>query len=371
MMPIRSIQVRGYRSIQRVLLRLGQVNVLVGANGCGKSNLYRSLYLLTAAADGRFARELANEGGMASALWAGEQAKGISKRIAIEVKFDQWTYHFECGLPAPRRSAFHLDPLIRCEELWFHDGERRVSVFRRTNGTAQLRDEMGRVVKFPNDLSDAESILSELREPHRYPELSTLRSALLGWRFYHQFRTDVESPLRRPQIGVQTPVLSDDGTDLAAALQTIIEIGDREALSAAISDAFPGSSVQIETSSGGMEIVLAMPDFRRAFRVSELSDGTLKYLCLTAALLSPRPPTLLAMNEPDANLHPQLYEPLARMILRAGRHSQVWITTHSQLLAGLLQHHAAANVIRLEKRNGATAIASDVPDESSQETERQ
>ncbi|MBX3414015.1 MAG: AAA family ATPase [Pirellulales bacterium] len=358
MMPIRSLQVRGYRSIQRVQLRLGPVNVLEGANGCGKSNLYRSLYLLAAAAEGRFARTLANEGGMASALWAGEQIKGVSKRITIEVEFDQWSYHFACGLPMPSKSAFHLDPLIRSEELWFHDGDRKTSVFRRENGSAQLRDETGRAVKFPLDLSDAESILSELREPHRYPELSALRSVLLGWRFYHQFRTDFESPLRRPQIGVQTPVLSHDGTDLAAALQTILEIGEGDVLNAAVSDAFPGGSVEIESSNGGMEIALAMPEFRRAFRGSELSDGTLKYLCLAAALLSPRPPALLAINEPDANLHPKLYEPLARLISQAGRNSQVWITTHSRALATLLQRYAAAQVIRLEKRNGATVIAS-------------
>ncbi len=367
MMPIRSLHVRGYRSIQRVLLRLEQVNVLQGTNGCGKSNLYRSLYLLATAAEGRFARTLAYEGGMASALWAGEQSKGVSKRITIEVKFDQWSYQFACGLPMPSLSAFHLDPLIRSEELWFHDGERRVSVFQRKNGSAQFRDETGRVVKFPIELSDAESILSELREPHRYPELSALRSVLLGWRFYHQFRTDAESPLRRPQIGVRTPVLGHDGTDLAAALQTIFEIGDAGALTAAVSEAFSGGSLQIEDSRGGMEVALAMPEFRRAFRGNELSDGTLKYLCLAAALLSPRPPTLLAINEPDANLHPQLYEPLARMIVRAGQHSQIWITTHSQQLAELLQHDASAQVIRLEKRNGATVVTGDIPEEMPQD----
>ena len=83
-------------------------------------------------------------------------------------------------------------------------------------------------------------------EPHRYPELSALRSVLLGWRFYHQFRTDFESPLRRPQTGVRTPVLSHDGTDLAAALQTIFEMGDSDALKAAISEAFSGGSVLVE-----------------------------------------------------------------------------------------------------------------------------
>ena len=105
-----------------------------------------------------------------------------------------------------------------------------------------------------------------------------------------------------------------------------------------------------------MEVTLRSPEFRRAFRASELSDGTLKYLCLLAALLSPRPPALLAINEPDANLHPQLYEPLSRMIAKAADHSQLWITTHSQRLAELLKQHAGASLIQLEQCDGATII---------------
>src|SRR5688500_15216862 len=218
-MPIRTISVQGYRSVQRVFLRLGQVNAIVGPNGCGKSNLYRSLYLLWAAANGRLAQMLAEEGGMPSALWAGEWHRGVSKRISVAVGFDRWTYEFACGLAQPSGSAFVLDPFVREEALWFHDGGRRTPVFQRTNGSAFLRNDAGERVTFPLALSDSESIMSELREPHLYPELSELRSVLLGWRFYHHFRTDSESPLRRPQIAVRTPVLSHDGTDLAAALQ--------------------------------------------------------------------------------------------------------------------------------------------------------
>src|SRR5256885_612046 len=68
--------------------------------------------------------------------------------------------------------------------------------------------------------------LSQIIDPHLYPEISAIRNEILSWRFYHHFRTDLDSPLRQPQIGVQTTVLSHDGSDLAAALQTILEIGD-------------------------------------------------------------------------------------------------------------------------------------------------
>jgi predicted ATPase len=73
-------------------------------------------------------------------------------------------------------------------------------------------------------------------------------------------------------------------------------------------------------------------------------------------VISPRPPSLLAFNEPDASLHPHLYEPLAQAIAHAADHSQFWITTHSPQFAELLQRHAGAALIRLEKRDGATVV---------------
>ncbi|REK19240.1 MAG: recombinase RecF [Planctomycetota bacterium] len=356
-MPIRWLSIRGYRSVQRVRLELGQVNVLVGPNGCGKTNLYRSLFLLNQAADGRLASTLAAEGGMPSCLWAGEFRKGVPKRVTIEVGFDQWSYRFACGLAQPHGSAFSLDPIVREEQLEFRGHARRTTVFQRKNGSAQLRDEQGRPIDFPMELTDSESILSELREPHRFPELSALRSVLLSWRFYHEFRTDADSPLRRPQIAVRTPVLSHDGVDLAAALQTIGEIGRGMELQQAVADAFPGASLYIAMGQAGMEVQLEREEFRRRFAARELSDGTLKYLCLLAALYTPRPPALLAMNEPDANLHPQLFEPLARLIARAGQDSQLWITTHSQPLAESLRREADAKLIQLEMLDGATTVS--------------
>jgi predicted ATPase len=205
-------------------------------------------------------------------------------------------------------------------------------------------------------LSDSESVLSGLREPHRFPQISALRQEILGWRFYHSFRTDIDSPLRQPQTGVRTPVLNHDGSDLAPALQTIIEIGDGPALAEGIDRAFPGSSLAIRTGETRFSLFLQMPGFHRSFSALELSDGTLRYLCLLAALLSPRPPAVLALNEPETSLHPDLMEPLARLILRASRDTQLWITTHSEHLAALIGEQTGAEPVRLEKVDGETRI---------------
>jgi predicted ATPase len=364
--PIREVHVTGYRSVRDVRLRLRQINVLTGPNASGKSNLYNSVFLLAKAAQGGFARVIADEGGMASVLWAGER-KGRSiassrlepVRMGLGVKTDSFNYDLVCGLPKPYRSAFDLDPEVKEERVWM-EGPRgmKVTFFERNSERAWILDREERLADYSGELLPTESVLSQLREPHLYPELSALRAEMNQWRFYHHFRTDHESPLRHPQVGVRTPVLGHDGRDLAAALQTIIEIGQEEDLHDAIRSAFPGASLEIDhdDESGMFAVLLRMPGLKRPLRARELSDGTLRYLCLLAALLSPRPPALLALNEPETSLHPDLYEPLARTIVNASRNSQLWVVTHSQRLAELVEQYSGEEPIRLELTGGETKV---------------
>lgn len=365
-MPIREVHVTGYRSVRDVRLRLRQINVLTGPNASGKSNLYNSVFLLAKAAQGGFARVIADEGGMPSVLWAGER-KGRSMtssrlepvRMGLGVKTDTFNYDLVCGLPKPYRSAFDLDPEVKEERVWM-EGPRamKVTFFERNPERAWILDREERLADYSGELLPTESVLSQLREPHLYPELSALRAEMNQWRFYHHFRTDHESPLRHPQVGVRTPVLGHDGRDLAAALQTIIEIGQEEDLHDAIRSAFPGASLEIDhdEESGMFAVLLRMPGLKRPLRARELSDGTLRYLCLLAALLSPRPPALLALNEPETSLHPDLYEPLARAMVNASHNSQLWVVTHSQRLAELVEQYSGEEPIRLELTGGETKV---------------
>ena len=103
----------------------------------------------------------------------------------------------------------------------------------------------------------------------------------------------------------------------------------------------------------------------RPLRTAELSEGTLRYLLLAAALLTPRPPPLMVLNEPEANLHPDLLKPLARLIARAARDSQILVVSHAEQLISELEIEADCTRIRLQKRLGETLAEQDDADSPS------
>jgi predicted ATPase len=359
---LEALHVRGYRSARDVHIELAPVSVLVGENGTGKTNLYRALQLARAAAEGSLSRDLAGEGGMPSVLWAGPRKKA-PVRMEVEVRVDGVVYELGCGLPSPTSgasreegTAFVLDPEVKHERVAVTEGKREIELARREGLAAWLRDDEGVRRTYVGELDVGESMLAQLRDPHRFSVVSRLRHALAAFRFYHHFRTDAEAPLRAPRVGIRTPILDDRGHDLAAALQTIREIGDEPGLARHVDAAFPGARLRIDTGGARFEVTLEMKGIQRALRAAELSDGTMRYLCLLAALLSPRPPALLALNEPETSLHDSLLEPLAALLAEAARRSQLWITTHSMRLGERLVTLTRGELLRVQRIAGETRV---------------
>ena len=352
------IAITGYRSIRSIILRLGQLNVVTGANGSGKSNLYRALRLIADAADGRLAESLAREGGFDSVRWAGPKKIGkepVSLRLGFTA--DPLSYCFDLGLPQPSESMFDGDPEMKRECLWRGVGmdakdlcaDRRVRTLRCRGATGKWQD-------IDVNLPRQASMLSEYADPMAVPELIIMRETLRRWRFYDTFRVDAQSPARRACVATFTPIMAGDGSDLPAAIQTIREIGDRDGLDQAINDAFPGSEISIVATDAGMQLYFEQPGMKRDLSAAELSDGTLRFLLLVAALLTPRPPELMVLNEPENSLHPDLIPALARLIALAAENSQVIVVSHNAALVDALEADEICVPIRLEKDSGETVL---------------
>lgn len=377
---LHTLAVANYRSINRLILPLGRLNLITGANGSGKSNLYRALRLLAETAQGGVVNALAREGGLESSFWAGPEkvsrrmrngevaVQGGPRQGAMRLRLgfvgDDFGYSIALGLPESNSgedrstpSAFALDPEIKRECIWAGASYRPASLLvDRAGPMVRMREGRSWEV-LAQHLPNYDSLFDQIGNDPGCPEVFQLRETIRRWRFYDHFRSDADAPARQPQLGTRTPVLHHDGRDLAAALQTIREIGDPAALDAAIDDAFPGSRLRIDFQAGGRFVVeLHQEGLLRPLGAAELSDGTLRYLLLVAALLTPRPPSLMVLNEPETSLHPDLLPALGRLIIAASRQTQVWVVSHASRLIATLRESPECNILELDKQLGQTCI---------------
>ncbi|HEX3738813.1 MAG TPA: AAA family ATPase [Terriglobales bacterium] len=367
------LAISNYRSLRNLIVPLKRLNVITGPNGSGKSSLYRALRLLADVALGHIVTSLAREGGLQSTLWAGPESISRAVRqgtypvqrtrrkqpVSLRLGFagDDFGYLIDLGLPKPDlTSMFGLDPEIKQEAIW-HGPTLRPSTMlvERRGPVARIHGENGCNI-VADSLAAFESMMTHIADPRNAPEMLVLRESIRAWRFYDHFRTDADSPARLPQIGTRTPVLGNDGSDLAAALQTINEIGDNQALGSAVADAFPGGRIEVASNSGRFTLTMEQHGMLRPLDVAELSDGTLRYLLWIAVLLTPRPPALMVLNEPETSLHPDLLGPLARLISRASERSQVIVVTHAAKLIATLTEQKECHSVVLEKQFAETFI---------------
>ena len=369
-----ALAISGYRSLREIVVPLGRLNLVTGPNGSGKSNLYRALRLLADTAQGRVIGSLAREGGLDSVLWAGPEqiarsvrqgrhpVQGTSRkgpvRLCLGFASEGFGYAIDLGLPANPVAAFAQDPEIKREVVWNGPALRPSALLVDRRGPlVRARDGRDWTV-LAQDLATFDSAMTQCADPRGTPELLLLREGIRGWRFYDHFRADASAPARLPQVGTHTPVLGHDGADLAAAIATIRAIGDHEALAAAVDDAFPASRVSVACQGTWFMVEMQQHGILRPLVASELSDGTLRYLLWVAALLTPRPPDLLVLNEPETSLHPDLLPALARLIVQASARSQVIVVSHASGLIDALQAQPECHSITLTKDFGETQAVS-------------
>jgi predicted ATPase len=337
-------------------LPLHPLNVLIGPNGSGKSNLLEILALFRAAPS-RLATPFKEAGGIGEWLGKGLPAGDIEARIDAFVSFpagDHPLWHtLFFGENGGRFEVF--DEWI---ESWDEAAGKPVLPyfyrFRRGRPILNGLELRERHLQREN-VSPEESILSQVRDPERYSALSWLQQQYEAIRLYRNWSFGPAMNLRRAQsTHARGDFLSEGGDNLALVLSKFRSQTKAELLES-LQKLYEGIQDFHITVEGGNVLLFLEEAGGREIPATRLSDGTLRYLCLLAILLHPEPPPLLAIEEPELGLHPDVIPHIAELLVRASERTQIVATTHSRMLVDALSDHPASVVI-CEKVNGESQM---------------
>ena len=334
-------------------LELGPLNVLIGPNGSGKSNLIAAIGMLQAAPRdlGAPIRETGGIGEWLHKSESGDQRGSISADVVCPPRRGALRYSL---FVEEQSHAFQVyAELVGDSEpgsglhLYYH--------YRGGGGTLHPKGGVRRALGVGN-LDRGQSVLSQLKDPHAYPEITDLGKTFDGIRIYREWSFGRQAPSRRPQPSDQpNNFLAEDTSNLGLVLNRLRR---RPAVKKRLLEAarklydgltdfdviVEGGTVQVFLEENGITV----PAVR-------LSDGTLRYLCLLAILCHDDPPPLVCIEEPELGLHPDMMPALADLLREASTRCQLIATTHSDVLVDALTEEPESVVV-CEKHEGRTQL---------------
>jgi predicted ATPase len=322
------LSVAGYRRLKVLDIALRPINVLIGANGVGKSSFLDVFDLLAASAEGNLQTNVTGLGGMESLL----TADGSTNAITLALQMDQ---EGAAALDYQiRLSSEAFGYVISHELLTQHRDPSILTPFKYIDAAGpRVRYHHGGRLVEPNwDYKTQESALSQV--PKIYPEAEKFRRLLADVsEVYHTLDVSARAPIRTPQAisPAQTPGI--DGADLVSCLYTIRETNrdQFEAIEDALRAAFP-TFERLDfppVAAGRVTLAWRESGFARSFFASELSEGTLRFLWLATLLQSPGLPKITLIDEPEVSLHPEMLRLLAELMREASVRTQLIVATHS------------------------------------------
>jgi predicted ATPase len=354
MVGFSQLVVKGYRRLKSVNLPLRPLNVLIGANGVGKSSLLDVFDMLAASANGELATTITAMGGMNSLV----TADGETDAIMYQLRTDH------DGMPGPaydlRLKTEGYGYTIENEEL---KEARRPPLKDATEYLAAVGQNVeywdGQRLVAPNwDYKPKETALSQV--PKMYESAERFRRLVADVsEIYHSLDVSLRAPVRLPQPLSPTQMPGINGEDLVSCLYTIRETEhDRyEAIEDALRAAFPTfERLDIPLVAAGRgTIAWQETGFTRQFYANELSEGTLRFLWLTTLLQSPGLPKVMLIDEPEVSLHPEMLRLLTELMREASERTQLIVATHSDRLVRFLEPHEVLVCNRDEATGGMTA----------------
>jgi predicted ATPase len=342
-MKIIELNIEGFRSLKCQSWCPGDLNLLIGPNASGKSNLLRALELLGAAAQGRLGRFIQQEGGMEPIVWDG-QAESVRMRakmssIPPSKDDDKDAVSYQVTLARlGKASAYRIDNEVLASSHKAETGE-MLEPF-----TLLERDPRHAVVysmdsqRFeapPSSVPEEETLLSAAAGPftaNRF--IADFQREVADWKIYQAFQTHREAASRSPQVTRAEMQLDADGQNLVSVLHSLYTSnrGFEEEVVTAMRAAFGNDFDKLvfpPAADQRIQMRIRWRSLKREQSAADLSDGTLRFLFLLAVLANPQPPPLIAIDEPETGLHPSMLPIVAEYARDAARRSQLILATHS------------------------------------------
>ena len=363
-MLIREIGLAGFLSFGpgSKLFALEPLNVLIGPNGSGKSNFIEALSVLSATPTD-MAKVIGEGGGAERWVWQGEPS---TSKATIEVVLGSrrtptrpdFRYRLEFGSDTGQLNL--LDEVV--ENANPYPGKDDANLYYRYQDgrpVINVREKKGcsyeRGLK-REDLRPDESVLAQRKDPDSYPEVTWVGEQFAGFRFLRDWALGRHAPPRKwRQADLPTDHLLPDCSNLALILNSIYHSGENR-VSKLLRRFYP----RFERLSTGVFDGTLQPYLRETGLVSptpavRLSNGTLRYMALLAALYAPSPPSLLCIEEPEIGLHPDSIALLGEVLIEASKRMQLVVTTHSGTLISALSDQPSAVVV-CERPHSSTVL---------------
>lgn len=368
-MKILHLEVDGFRSLKKLVWDPKDLNVVIGPNASGKSNLLRVLDLLSLSARGRLGDHIQREGGMESLVWDGEadsiriRAKMSPLPPSTDVAADSLTYELRLARIG-KTSAYRIDYEILGNFCRMDRGET-------TEPFKLLERDPRHAVIFSTDekrfvapeasVSEEESLLSAALGPFPVnPFIVEFQRELADWSIHQGFHTHREAAIRTPSITRADTHVNSDGQNLISVLHNLYETSREfkndvdSAMRAAFGDEFEQLMFPAAADQR-IQLRVRWKSLGQDQSAANLSDGTLRFLFLMAVLANPKPPPLIAIDEPETGLHPNMLPLVAEYAAEVARRSQVIITTHSPDLLNAFSENVPTTTV-VDWRQGETAL---------------
>jgi len=370
-MEIVSLQVKGFRSLKEVTWRPKKLNVLIGANGAGKSNILRLLELLATAADGKLSRYVQSSGGMEAIVWDGHMSSVSLELTTTPVGFSDGpeVYSFELERLGKGSSfKFGKESLINSANVKKGKTDTPFKLLEREGKRAVVFDESEhRLIPPDESIHEDETLLSVAGVPLGTNKWTYMfRKQLSEISVYHDIHVNSDAIIRQPAVTRFEKRVAADGQNLVSVLHTLYT-SDRdfrtqidEGMYAAFGDqyeelTFPPASDQ------RIQLKIRWKGLRSAQSAADLSDGTLRFLLLMTILASPDIAPVVAIDEPEVGLHPGMLPIVAEYALEASNRSQIILTTHSPEFLSAF-HAVIPTTSVLTWQDGETKLATLDPD---------